>query len=156
VKFEGGKTDNNGQTTYTDAEKNKAKEEAEKLYNEWLKGDKSEDSFSKLAKEKTDDGNGDKGGLYEDIYPGQMVKNFEDWCFDEARKPGDHGIVVTDYGYHIMFYSSDSKTTYRDYMVTNDKLAEDMEAWSKSLNDAMSLTEKNTNFVNKDYIISKQ
>jgi hypothetical protein len=31
-----------------------------------------------------------------------------------------------------------------------------MEAWSKSLNDAMSLTEKNTNFVNKDYIISKQ
>jgi hypothetical protein len=28
-----------------------------------------------------------------------------------------------------------------------------MEAWQKSLVDAISLTEKNTKFVNKDYII---
>lgn len=155
VKFEGGKTDSTtGKTTYTEAEKNKAKEEAEKIYNDWLKGDKSEDSFAALAKEKTDDGNGDVGGLYEDIYPGQMVETFEDWCFDEDRKAGDHGIVVTDYGYHIMFYSGDSETNYRDYMVSADKLEDDLEAWQKSLNDAMSLTEKTTKYVNKDYIIS--
>jgi hypothetical protein len=154
VKFEGGKTDSKtGKVTYTEAEKNKAKDEAEKLYNEWLKGDKSEDSFSKLAKEKTDDGNGDKGGLYEDIYPGQMVKEFEEWCFDEKRQPGDHGIVVTEYGYHIMFYSGDSKTNYRDFMITNDKLEKDMEEWQKGLNDATTVTEKNTNFVDKGYII---
>ena len=157
VKFEGGKTDSTtGKTTYTEAEKNKAKEEAEKLYNEWLKGDKSEDSFSKLAKEKTDDSNGDKGGLYEDIVPGQMVDTFNDWCFDKDRKAGDHGIVVTEYGYHIMFYSSDSKITYRDHMVTNDLLADDMEKWQKGLNDAMTLVEKNTNFVNKDMILNKR
>lgn len=155
VKFEGGTTNSTtGTTTYTEAEKNKAKEEAEKLYNEWLKGDKSEDSFSKLAKEKTDDSNGDQGGLYEDIVPGQMVTTFNDWCFDKDRKAGDHGIVVTEYGYHIMFYSSDSETNYRDYMVTNDLLTEDMEKWQKGLNDAMSLTEKNTSFVNKDLILN--
>ena len=154
VAFEGGKTDSTtGQTTYTDEEKNKAKEEAEKIYNEWLKGEKTEDSFAALAKEKTDDGNGDVGDLYEDIYPGQMVTNFNDWCFADGRKTGDHGIVVTDYGYHIMFYSSDSETNYRDYMVTKDLLASDLEAWQTALNDAMTVTEKTTKYVNKDYII---
>ena len=154
VKFEGGTTDKTtGKTTYSEAEKNKAKDEAEKIYNDWLKGDKTEDSFAALAKEKTDDGNGDEGGLYEDIYPGQMVDAFNDWCFDDARKAGDHGIVVTEYGYHIMFYSSDSKTTYRDHMVSADKLEADLEAWQKTLNDAMTVSEKNTKFVNRDYVI---
>ena len=154
VKFEGGTTDKNGNTTYSQTEKDKAKEEAKKIYDEWLKGAKTEDSFAELAKKYTDDGNGDKGGLYEDIVPGQMVTTFNDWCFDEARKAGDHGTVETEYGWHVMFYSGDSETNYRDYMVTNDKLEADMEAWQKSLVDAISLTEKNTNFVNKDYIIS--
>ncbi|MBQ7415575.1 MAG: peptidylprolyl isomerase [Oscillospiraceae bacterium] len=155
VKFEGGTTDKTtGQTTYSEVEKNKAKDEAEKIYNDWLKGDKTEDSFAALAKEKTDDGNGDEGGLYEDVYPGQMVDTFNDWCFDEKREAGDHGIVVTEYGYHIMFYSGDSETNYRDYMVTNDKLTADMEEWQSKLIEATSLTEKNTKFVNKNYIIS--
>ena len=155
VAFEGGTTDKNtGKKTYTDAEKKKAKDEAEKILNEWLKGEKTEDSFAKLAKEKTDDSNGDKGGLYEDIYPGQMVDTFNDWCFDEKREKGDYGTVETEYGYHIMFYSDDSKTNYRDYMIINDKQAKDMEDWNKSLNDAMTVTEKNTKFVNKNYIIS--
>lgn len=156
IAFEGGKTDSStGKTTYTEAEKNKAKDEAQKIYDEWLKGDKTEDSFAKLAKEKTDDGNGDVGGLYEDIYPGQMVETFNDWCFDESRKAGDHGIVVTDYGYHIMFYSGDSETNYRDYMVSADKLEEDMTKWQETLVNSISLTEKNTKFVNKNYVISK-
>jgi hypothetical protein len=39
-------------------------------------------------------------------------------------------------------------------MIINDKQAKDMEDWNKSLNDAMTVTEKNTKFVNKNYIIS--
>ena len=155
VAFEGGTYNSTtGVTTYTDEEKQAAQEKAQEIYDEWLKGEKTEDSFAALAKEKTDDSNGDEGGLYEDIYPGQMVETFEEWCFAEGRQAGDHGIVQTDYGWHIMFYSGDSETNYRDYMVSNDKLTEDMEAWQTSLVDAISLTEKTTKYVNKDYIIS--
>ena len=32
------------------------------------------------------------------------MKEFEDWCFDESRKTGDHGMVKTKFGYHIMYY----------------------------------------------------
>ena len=155
VKYEGGTTNTTtGQTTYSQAEKDAAKKQAEKIYDEWLKGAMTEDSFAELAKKYTDDSNGDEGGLYEDVYPGQMVTTFNDWCFDEIRKAGDHGVVQTDYGWHVMFYSGDSETTYRDYMVTNDKLEADMEAWQDGLVNAISLTEKTTKFINKDYIIS--
>ena len=27
------------------------------------------------------------GGIYENIQRDQMVKEFEDWCYDEARQP---------------------------------------------------------------------
>ena len=39
-------------------------------------------------------------------------------------------------------------------MVKGDKLTADMEAWQKALVEAISLTEKTTAFVNKNYIIS--
>ena len=155
IAFEGGTTDKNtGKKTYSEAEKKKAKDEAQKIYQEWLDGAKTEDSFIELAKKHTDDSNAEQGGLYEDVYPGQMVDTFNDWCFDEKRATGDHGTVETEYGWHIMYYSGDSKTNYRDYMVTNDKQAKDMEDWNKALVDAMTVTEKNVKFVNKNYIIS--
>ena len=158
IAFEGGTTNSTtGTTTYSDAEKLAAKNKAYEVYDEWLYGEggATEESFAKLAeKYSTDTGSNTNGGLYEDIYPGQMVAAFNDWCFNESRKAGDHGVVETSYGYHVMFYSSDSETNYRDYMVANDKLEEDLNTWQTALNDAMSLTEKNTKFVNKDLVLS--
>ena len=34
-----------------------------------------------------------------------MVTEFNDWCFDAARLPGDTGVVDTQYGSHVMFFS---------------------------------------------------
>ena len=154
VKFEGGTTSTStGETTYSQAEKDAAKAEATKILDEWLKGAKTEDSFAELAKKYTDDSNGEQGGLYENIYRGQMVTKFNDWCFDVAREPGNYGMVDTEYGYHVMYFSSASETNYRDYMVSNDKLTVDMEAWQTKLSDNMSLTTKTTKYVNLDYII---
>jgi hypothetical protein len=154
IAFEGGMINSQtGLKTYTAEEKKKAKDEAQKIYMEWLDGAKTEDSFAELAKKYTDDSNGDQGGLYEDIFPGQMVDSFNNWCFD-TRKPGDHSIIETEYGYHIMYYSGDSKITYRDYMVAKDKQAIDMQAWYEALTDSISCEVLNTNSVNKEYIIS--
>ncbi len=76
-------------------------------------GDKSEASFAALATENTtDQGSAESGGLYTDVRKGQMVKPFENWCFDASRQPGDTGIVQTDYGYHVMYYVSQSEYAY--------------------------------------------
>lgn len=37
-----------------------------------------------------------------EVWMGQMVPEFEEWCYDETRKEGDTGIVKTTYGYHVM------------------------------------------------------
>ena len=155
VAFEGGTTNSTtGTTTYSQAEKDTAKKAAEALLEQWKKGDATEESFGELANKESDDGDGTTGGLYENVYPGQMVTNFNDWCFDEVRKPGDTGIVESTYGYHVMYYVGDSEQNYRDHMITEDKLTEDMEAWQTALNDAMSLEEKDTSHVKKGLVLS--
>ena len=155
VAFEGGNYNNlTGMPTYSDAEKKKAKDEADKLLKEWKDGAATEDSFAALANKHSDDGDGTTGGLYEDVYPGQMVTNFNNWCFSEGRKASDSGIVETEYGYHVMFYSGDSTQSYRDYMVTNDKLTEEMNAWQEDLLDSVTVEEKNLDSIDKDLVLS--
>ena len=111
---EGGETGEDGYPVFTDEAWEACRQKAEELYNNWQNGDKSEESFAQLAKENTDDGNGDVGGLYENVYKGQMVAEFEDWCFDNARQAGDHGLVKTRYGYHIMFFCDSRPIKYVD------------------------------------------
>ena len=51
-----------------------------------------------------------------------MVEEFNDWCFDPARRVGDVGIVKTKFGYHVMYFSAVSEEIYwrtvaeRDYL----------------------------------------
>lgn len=82
-----------------------AYEKAELILRKYLAGDRTAESFAALATENTDDtGSKENGGLYEDVAPGTMVDEFNDWCFDSSRKAGDVGIVETTYGYHIMYF----------------------------------------------------
>jgi len=102
---EGGTTDESGLTTYSDEEWEACRVKAQAILDEWLEGEATEDSFAALANEKSEDpGSNTNGGLYEDIYEGQMVEPFENWCFDASRQYGDTGLVRTNYGYHVMFY----------------------------------------------------
>ena len=57
-----------------------------------------------------------------------MVTEFNDWCFDESRQPGDTGIVETSYGVHVMYFDSFGKI-YRDALVENALRSADYNAW---------------------------
>ena len=81
-----------------------AEAKATEVYEGYLAGEQTEEAFSELAKEHSKDGNASTGGIYENVKKGQMVQTFNDWCFDEARKTGDSGIVKTQFGYHIMYF----------------------------------------------------
>ena len=77
------------------------------------KWDGTEDGFAKLAEEYTQDtGSVANGGLYEDVNKGDMVTQFNDWCYAEGRKAGDTGIVETTYGQHIMYFVGYGDTQY--------------------------------------------
>lgn len=142
--------------TYSDEVKEAAKTKAEEILNEWKSGDANEDSFAALANEKsTDNGSNTNGGLYENVYPGQMVAAFNDWCFDASRKPGDTDIVETNYGYHVMYFSSTSDQTYRDYQIVNNLRNTDMENWYQSLVENYTVTMGDTSYMRKDIVLSR-
>ena len=124
VQVQGGTTDESGATTYTEEEWAACQTAAQAILDEWLAGDKTEDSFAALANEKSEDpGSNTTGGLYENVYVGQMVEPFETWCFDESRQYGDYGLVQTSYGYHVMFFveSRPMWKTYAESGWINDK-----------------------------------
>ena len=154
AKFEGGKTDENGTTTYSDEEKAAAKETAEQILADWKAGEATEESFAALANEKSDDGDGTTGGLYENVYPGQMVTNFNDWLFDESRVAGDTDVVETEYGYHVMYYVGAGEQTYRDYQIENTLITEAMEAWYTEIVEAQTLTDGSFDYIPGDMILN--
>ena len=149
-----GETNEDG--TYSDEAKAAAKESAESILDEWKNGDATEDSFAALANERsTDTGSNTNGGLYEDIYPGQMVTEFNNWCFDASRTAGDTGIVETTYGYHVMYFSGTADQTYRDYLITNDLISEDMETWSNGLLENCPVVNGDTSYMKKDIVLAR-
>lgn len=104
---------------------------AEEILAEWEQGTATEESFGALADEYSDDTSAGDGGLYENVYPGQMTTEFNDWIFDESRQTGDVEIVKTEsYGYHIIYYIGQTGQTYRNYIAQQSKLSEDYQAWS--------------------------
>ncbi len=87
---------------------------AQKIYDEWLAGDKTEEHFGELANKYSHDNNGKvtNGGIYTFVKKGEMVAEFNDWCFAEGRKPGDTDLVKTQFGYHVMYFVGSEETWF--------------------------------------------
>ena len=98
------------ETIYTETFSEEAwaagEQKAQEILDKYLEGELTEENFALLAIEHSQDpGSNTNGGLYTEVYEGQMVEEFEAWCFDETRQVGDYGIVKTELGYHIMYFS---------------------------------------------------
>ena len=119
---EGGETGADGYPVFTDEAWEACQKQAEEIYSKWQEGDLSEESFAQLAKDHSVDGSASNGGLYENVNQGRMVPEFDAWCFDESRQVGDHGLVKTVYGYHIMFFSGSREVWYAT--AQNDLISE--------------------------------
>ena len=120
---------------------------AKDILAQWESGARTEDSFAALAADNsTDPGSKDNGGLYENVYQGQMVPAFDEWCFDDARKAGDTGIVATDYGYHVMYFVSRALNpewkTAAASSLASEKLAALYEGVTPELLDGMKYIDK--------------
>lgn len=126
------------------AAKDAAKQKAEDALAQWKAGDATEESFAALANELSEDGGSNtNGGLYEKVYQGQMVTEFDAWCFDEARQVGDTGIVYGESysynGYHVMYYVGQN-VPYWQVEVDSALREQDVETWLEELVTAANVT----------------
>ena len=80
----------------------RTKEEAQALANSLLAQAKANpDGFAMLAMTNSDDpGSKNNGGEYDNITPGQMVPQFNDYVFNNPV--GSIGVVETDFGFHVI------------------------------------------------------
>jgi parvulin-like peptidyl-prolyl isomerase len=106
--------DSDGDGEYSDEEKQTAYDAVKAIEDEWLAGDATEESFAALANEKSEDtGSNTNGGLYENIYKGQMVTEFNDFCF-AGHEHGDTAIVygeTSSYaGYHLVYFVGEGQS----------------------------------------------
>ena len=155
--FEGGTVDSaTGTTVYTEAEKKAARDAINEVKKQFeAAATKNEDAFIALVKDNTDDsGTAENGGLLENVYPGYTVTNFNDWCFDESRKPGDYEVVETEYGCHLIYFVRHEETTYRELQAENAKRGEDFENWYNAAIDAAKYTVLDTSKLDLDLIIA--
>ncbi len=120
-----------------------AKAEAEKLMEEWKNGEATAESFGKLAEEHSADGGSNtNGGKYTYVYKGQMVPNFDAWCFDPARQPGDVGLVENSgddaryYGWHVIYFE-ESEEPYWKGVAIEAKQANDQTEWRTGVVDGI-------------------
>ena len=136
--------DENGE--YTDEAMAAAKASIEKIYQEWQSGEKTEDSFAALAQQYSEDsGSASTGGLYDSVYKGEMVEEFDAWCFDPSRQTGDTGIVKGESsgyaGYHLIYYVGQGDL-YSNYLAEQALVEENLQKWQDEQTDGFDVKER--------------
>jgi len=152
---DGTKISNEG-TSYSAEVVLKAYEKAYEIYQEYMNGEKTEDAFAELAEEYSDDTasitNEDNenayGGLYEDITKGQMVAPFENWVYDESRQPGDVGLVMTTYGWHIMYFVGAHEEAQWIETIRASIVSDKISEYEEGISEQTAGTSKTTAFTN--------
>lgn len=128
---------------YTEEAKAAAKARAEEILAEYEAGGKTEDSFAALAEQYSEDsGSNTNGGLYDSVVKGQMVTEFNDFCFAN-HKPGDTAIVYGESGsyagYHVMYYVGEGDN-YAQTIARNDLVNQAVSQWLSDLTAAYTAT----------------
>ena len=85
-----------------------AVKKANELLAAFTAGDMTTDAFNLLVLANSNDpGSVYTGGLYKNLAADSTVKEFNDWCFDPDRKPGDTAVIETEYGAHVMLFDGE-------------------------------------------------
>ena len=148
--------DTDGDGEFSAEEIAAAADEAQSVYDEWLAGDATEDSFAELANTYTDDsGSSTTGGLYEHVAKNQMVEPINDWIFDGTRQPGDTEIISYEgdnyTGTHVVYFVGTDDVTYAQTLADNAKRNADYTAWMEAAEDAAVVTTSHLGLCGKNH-----
>ena len=139
ARAENGTNDDGSPAAPTEEAWAAAQERAQGILDQYTAGEQTADAFGELANEKSDDGDGTTGGLYEDVTrSSNYVTEFKDWIFEDGRKVGDTGLVRHDggtsgySGYHVMYLDSFGEAEWA-YAVRNTLANQQTTEWIEGL-----------------------
>jgi len=130
---------------------NKAKEQADKILSEYQAGEQTAEAFGALAEKYSEDtGSNTNGGLYEGVYQGQFVPEYDSWLFDSARKSGDVEIIRHEdaepssnsyFGYHVVYYVGPNDPVWKMTAVESLRDA-DIAEWETGVKEGYTATQE--------------
>lgn len=116
------KTDDNG-SALTAEELESLKAKAQKIYDNWKKGNANEDSFIYYAISNSQGSNASTGGLYDCATESDMNEEVKNWAYEDGRAYGDTQLLESTDAYRIVFFV-ESYGDYWNYAVRNEKASE--------------------------------
>lgn len=130
---EGATVADDGTVTASQEQWQDCQKQAESLLQSWsqeyLNTLGKEYNFARLAnRESMDAGSKVNGGLYQNIRPGQLISQLDEWCFDPERQVEDTAILRSQLGYHIVFFcgtNDAARTAAREAVME----AKELEQW---------------------------
>ncbi len=147
--------DDDGDGAFSEEEIAAAEATAQEIYDEWQSGDATEDSFAEMANTLSDDGGSNTtGGLYEDVYKGQMVDPINDWLFEDGRKAGDTTVVSYDGNYtgtHVVYFVGEDDMTYAQYQADSTLRSEDYNSWLEENMESYQATMGSTRLAGRNH-----
>ena len=130
--------DENGEITEKAVEEARVKTQG--IYDEFLAGDMSEESFAALSDEYSYDNTAGRGGLYEDICEGSLVDVLDEYVFGE-RVTGDNEMFYCDSNgindYFIVYYVGEGRP-YSSYVARSDFENSAINEWMSQLTEGKS------------------
>lgn len=128
--------DEDADGTYSEEEKQAAYDRVVEIRDEWQAGAADEEEFIRLVTLYSEDqGSNTEGGLYEYVFKGQMVEEFDAFCF-AGHESGDYDIVYgesTSYaGYHLVYFVGENEL-YSRLLAQNAMTSADFTAFTEEL-----------------------
>lgn len=115
-----------------------AEAKAKELLDGWKAGEATEETFSAMATANSaDTGSAANGGLIANVNStSTYVPDFQNWCMDPARKPGDTALVKNTgssiKGWHIMYYVKDGQPVWKQTAL-NALMSKDYSTWQEEM-----------------------
>lgn len=108
-----------------------AMDKARAVLSEYESGTPEEKRFAALAKEYSEDlSTAPGGGLMENVIPGTLLREYEDWCLDPARNKGDTELFeIEGSGVYLVYFVSTGAESYKvkaDQTLRNLRLIDEM------------------------------
>jgi hypothetical protein len=94
--------------TITEEDKEKTKNQTDKIIEEWENSDKTTETFSEIAKKYTK--NHSNKINYFNYLKEQLPPIFADWAYSSERNPGDYEVFDDENGYYITYFDKNSES----------------------------------------------
>ena len=142
VKDAAGQVDEEATAELEEQAAQQAKQDAGDVFDLWQDGEQTEEAFSALAEEYSDDTTSNtNGGLVENVYANEYADEIDSWIYDESRQAGDCELFTESDVCYIVYYIGEGLNRQLS-IVETDIVNDAYNNWYEEISASYSVSEQ--------------